>query len=107
MDGVYVGGTAQLTIGPGSFSSSDNLVDTLVHEAFHVEQYKEGRWYESDEGWYLNEIEAYDHVLSLKDELELSDPVIKKDEEDRDTYYSFLPSSLKDRVDKKDYTLPK
>jgi RHS repeat-associated protein len=106
VDGIYVGGTVMVQIGPDAFTSPDQLVETLVHETVHVQQFNEGRWYESDEGIILNEIEAYDRTLARKIELELSRTVIKNSERTRKAYYNALPPSLQDRVKQGNYLLP-
>lgn len=107
IDGVLVGGRIEVSIGPDAFSSPDTLVGTLVHESVHIEQWQEERWYASAEGYWLNEVEAYDYVAGHKDEFELSRDFLKVAGFWRKVYFGALPSSLKDRVRNGIYTLPK
>ena len=107
INGVWVGGGLSVLIGPNAFTTPDELVDSIAHEAVHAEQFKDGRWYEGDAGKALREVEAYDRIASLEDELEItSDEVIKNDRFGRDLYYHLLPSSIRKRVDDGIYVLP-
>ena len=105
-NGVYVGGRVKTLLGLGAFSSPEDLVDTLAHESVHVEQYQKGRWYGSIDGANLNEIEAFDHVISNKDKLELSDLLIEEDKFLRNEFYKKLPPSIQKRADNRFYSLP-
>ena len=105
-NGVYVGGRVKTLLGLGAFSSPEDLIDTLAHESVHVEQYQKGHWYGSNDGANLNEIEAFDHVISNKDKLELSDLLIEEDKFLRNEFYKKLPPLLQKRVDNRFYSLP-
>lgn len=117
-NGLLTGGSVTTTIGPAAFASPQDLVDTIAHEAVHVEQFQNGRWYEpidldgdgfgdNYDGYNLNEVEAYDRVLELKEELELSESLIQYDTDIRNNeYYKYLPAWLQERVNQGNYTLP-
>jgi hypothetical protein len=117
-NGLVTGGSVATTIGPEAFASPPDLVDAIAHEAVHVEQFQNGRWYERidldgdgfadiEDGYNLNEVEAYDRSLERKNELELSDAVIQYDTDIRNNeYYNYLPDWLQERVNQGNYTLP-
>ena len=103
-DGKVTGGYTGVIIGKDAFKSTDDLLSTILHESYHVEQYQSGRWYTGDTAKFLREVEAYDYVDSINDKYGISDEVIGKEKEVRDSYYFILPDYLKKRVDKGDYS---
>jgi RHS repeat-associated protein len=58
--GEYDRITGSVELGPDAFSSSGYLASVIGHENVHGQQEARGRWYASNSGNALNEIEAYD-----------------------------------------------
>jgi hypothetical protein len=107
VDGIIVGGEFEVLIGIEPFSSVDYLVSVLDHEAEHIAQWQEGR-YASDsrsQQGIMNEVEAYDRILSRKVFLETSVKINGDNQKYRDSFYEKLTSINQARVDKKIYTI--
>jgi hypothetical protein len=96
-------------IGPGAFSSTGVLANTIDHENFHERQLQEGRYYLGYQGGVLNEVEAFDHDLSLaysSNPFGLSEDEIFFISQERDRRYRELNSSNQTRVNNGIYTIP-
>jgi hypothetical protein len=65
-------GDIQILISQQAMMDAERLISTIAHEGIHAEQYYGGRWYLTEEGRMVNEIEAYARVLDMADYLELS-----------------------------------
>lgn len=95
-------------IGPAAFTNHSVgwLASTIQHELVHVKQDAEGRWYTGDQGWAMNEVEAYDHELANADQKGLTAAEKKDLQTRRNSWYNRLNDANKKRVDRGDYSLP-
>jgi RHS repeat-associated protein len=67
--------TGEITVNIGKTSFEEGsavLVSTLIHESVHVTQLQEGRKSDTDPGYALNEVEAYDTEIAVAKRLGLN-----------------------------------
>jgi hypothetical protein len=100
---------AEVEIGPSAFDSPAMLAATLSHECeVHAKQIHENRWYSTERGISLNEIEGYDHVILNATRFGLSDlelrEILAKREEFYETLAAFYPE-IRHQSDDEDYKI--
>lgn len=110
-------GDGSVLVGPASFSSPATLATTLGHELVHTQQIAEGRAYLvedengdaqviSEQGIFLNELEAWKWELEHADENELPDEELELIQAGIDHYYTLLTDENKDLADNEVFVLP-
>jgi hypothetical protein len=94
-------------IGPDAFTRSAGwLASTIQHELVHVKQDVENRWYEGDQGWAMNEVEAYDHEIKNAYKKGLNEGERMELIQRRNNWYNQLNKHNKKRADNGLYSLP-
>jgi hypothetical protein len=97
---------AMVEIGPSAFETPAMLAATLAHECeIHAKQISEDRWYDSEQGIALNEVEGYDHVISNASRFGLSDMELRQVVSKRREYYRAMTPATKYRADNEDYKI--
>lgn len=92
-----------LTIGPDAFKSPGYLASTLGHENTHIQQAKDGRLINTNQGRYMNEVEAYNWEINHAKDNALTDGEIAPLTRRRDDFYNRLTPENKKRVDDGNY----
>ena len=92
-----------LTLGPDAFKSPGYLASTLGHEGVHIQQAKDGRLINTNQGRYMNEVEAYSWEINHAKDNALTDGEITPLSRRRDDFYDRLTPENKKRVDDGNY----
>ncbi|HLF81021.1 MAG TPA: hypothetical protein VI410_04565 [Anaerolineales bacterium] len=97
-----------VVIGRGVFSSPGLLATVIAHEAFHAQQLADNRWFleHEEQGFYMNEVEAYAWNLAHAQEFNLTEEEIADLQARYDTYYAVLLPEYQELADQGIYDLP-
>ena len=106
-----------ILVGPGAFSSSAILATSIGHEVIHTKQMAEGRAYLavddagevypiSEQGYYINELEAWKWESEHAEENGLPEGEIEIIQDAIDSYYNLLTDENKELADRGTYVLP-
>jgi RHS repeat-associated protein len=102
--------TRTVEVGPSAFSSPGRVASTIGHENIHGEQLMEGRLYDTDQGFIMNEVEAWsweqDQYIYNNNPFDLSETEYNQIIGSRNTYYDVLSNENQEIVSNGSYIIP-
>jgi len=92
----------------GHFQSPGWLASSIAHESeVHVnKQAMAGNWYNDQDGWALQEVEAYDYEIANAKRFGLTSAEIEELKQTRKSYYNSMSPAYQRQADKGIYTRP-
>jgi hypothetical protein len=98
----------RVRVGKGHFRSPGWLASSIAHESeVHVnKQAMAGNWYNDQDGWALQEVEAYDYEIANAKRFGLTSAEIEELKQTRKSYYNSMSPAYPRQADKGIYTRP-